>query len=137
MGELVDRDLEHLNLLKLCFYIQAGVTGFFSLFSLLYMALGAWITSSALDVTAGLGDNSHLIGLIFLTISILFLVLGISGAIVSYYVGRCLVERRRRTFCIVVAALGCIQIPYGTAIGICTISVLNRPGVKALFDAPR
>ena len=137
MGELVDRDLEHLNLLKLCFYIQAGINGFFSLFGLLYAGLGAWLSSAVLDPNIGLGDNSRLVGPIFLMSSILFLALGISGAVVSYYVGRCLVQHRRRTFCIVVAALGCIQIPYGTAMGICTIAVLNRPSVRALFDSPQ
>jgi len=33
VGEPVDRDQEHLNLLKLSFYIMAGVIGFSSLFS--------------------------------------------------------------------------------------------------------
>ena len=32
MGELIDRDQEHLNLLKWGYYVMAGMTGFFSLF---------------------------------------------------------------------------------------------------------
>jgi hypothetical protein len=27
-----------------------------------------------------------------------------------------------------------LQIPWGTAVGICAINVLNRPSVKMLFD---
>jgi hypothetical protein len=40
MAEMVDRDQEHLRLLKLGYYILAGMTCFFSLFALLYAGIG-------------------------------------------------------------------------------------------------
>jgi len=40
LGELVDRDQEHLRLLQLAYYILAGITAFFSLFSLLSIVMG-------------------------------------------------------------------------------------------------
>src|SRR5271157_1075744 len=44
MGELVDRDQEHLFLLKLGHYILSGATAFISLFALFYVGLGAVLT---------------------------------------------------------------------------------------------
>ena len=75
--------------------------------------------------------------MIFLGIGVAFLVLGLGVTLLTYLVGRYLRDRRHRTFCLVMAGLSCLQIPWGTAIGICTISVLNRPSVKVLFEAPR
>lgn len=46
MGQLVDQDQEHLRLLKLGFYIMAGVIGFCSLFSVFYIAMGSIFASS-------------------------------------------------------------------------------------------
>jgi hypothetical protein len=35
----------------------------------------------------------------------------------------------------VMAGLCCLQVPWGTAIGICAINVLNRPSVMAMFES--
>src|SRR6185503_9557006 len=45
MGELVDRDQEHLRLLVWAHYIWAGTIGFFSLFTLIYIGLGVMMVS--------------------------------------------------------------------------------------------
>ena len=37
------------------------------------------------------------------------------------------------TFCFVMAALACAFFPFGTILGIFTIVVLVRPGVKEMF----
>jgi hypothetical protein len=34
----------------------------------------------------------------------------------------------------VIAALGCLEIPYGTALGILTLMVLGRPSVVKQFN---
>jgi hypothetical protein len=51
--------------------------------------------------------------------------------------GRCLSKRRAHIFCIVVAALVCTSVPFGTALGVCTIIVLCRPSVKEQFARGR
>ena len=45
MGELIDRDEEHLRLLTWGYHITAGITGFLSLAALLYIALGSVVAS--------------------------------------------------------------------------------------------
>jgi hypothetical protein len=56
-----------------------------------------------------------------------------SFAIVLLCAGRCLQERRRHTFCLVVAGLECMMMPFGTVLGVFTIIVLLRPAVRQLF----
>jgi hypothetical protein len=134
MSQLVDRDLEHLNLLKLGFYVMAGFLGFFSLFALLYIGIGGIIASGAIPPQPGSPDPKFL-GVIFVAIGIVVLVIGLGSSFLTYFAGRSLRDRRRRTFCFVVAGLCCLQIPWGTALGVCAILVLSRPSVKALFEA--
>lgn len=52
------------------------------------------------------------------------------------YTGRCLSSRKHHTFCIVMAAISCLSFPIGTALGVFTIIVLQRPGVRQLFNQP-
>ena len=136
MGELVDRDDEHLRLLKMGHYVMAGMAGLFSLFSLLYIALGGLFASGAIPTKEGSADDPRLMGLIFLGIGVAVFLIGVGITLLAFFAGRSLRDRRRWTFCLIVAGLSCLQIPWGTVIGVCTISVLSRPSVKALFERP-
>lgn len=137
MGELVDRDQEHLRLLKIGYYILAGIGAFTALFALFFIGIGMLFASGAIPAKEGSGDDPRLAGLIFLGMGFAFLVLCLAGTWLVYYAGRSLGERRRWTFCMVVAVLCCLQFPWGTVIGVFTIIVLNRPSVKASFQPPK
>ncbi|MDD5719358.1 MAG: hypothetical protein PHQ53_06685 [Candidatus Krumholzibacteria bacterium] len=50
--------------------------------------------------------------------------------------GRSLLARRRHTFCMVVAAVACLQMPLGTLLGVASLILLNQDGVRALFAEP-
>ncbi len=54
-------------------------------------------------------------------------------AALSFLTGRFLARRQHPTFCIVVSALDCMCMPLGTALGVFTILVLQRPSVKEMF----
>jgi len=43
-------------------------------------------------------------------------------------------QRRRRVFSFVVGGLNCLQIPFGTALGVFTIIVLSRDSVRELYS---
>lgn len=47
--------------------------------------------------------------------------------------GRALAQRRRYTFCLVIAGVACMFMPFGTVLGVFTIIVLLRDSVKELF----
>jgi hypothetical protein len=84
-----------------------------------------------------MGDSSNgdprFIGWIFAAIGGVLLLFAMTATVLCFFAGRSLGERRRWTFCVVVAALCCFHFPFGTAIGICALIVLNRPSVKAVF----
>ena len=134
MGELVDRDQEHLRLLMWGYYLVAATTGFTSLFALLFVAFGAF-ASSLIPAKQNSAADPRMAGLFFIGIGLAFLGLSLGATLIAYFTGRSLRDRRNRGFCLITAGLSCLQIPWGTAIGICTIAVLNRSTVRSLFEA--
>jgi MFS family permease len=138
MAELVDRDEEHLRLLKLCYYVLASMTAVYSFFSMIFLVFGSVILSTIIPKEqAGSQMDPRAFGLLFLGIAIAAVAAGFGSAIAAFLTAHNLRDHRRRTFCIVIAACTCIYIPWGTIIGICTIMVLNRPAVRTLFDETR
>jgi|SRR5579872_40131 len=135
MSQLVDRDEEHLRLLKLCYYILAGMTGFFTVFPTLFFALFGAVFLGAMQ-TKQMGASQmdpRTITRIFLSLMAITFGVGAATTFLAFLTARSLGQRRRLTFSFVIAALSCFYVPWGTAIGVCTIVVLNRPSVKALF----
>jgi len=49
------------------------------------------------------------------------------------YAGLCLKNRRHPILIQIVAAIYCLSIPWGTALGVFTFIVMNRPSVRPLF----
>jgi hypothetical protein len=43
-------------------------------------------------------------------------------------------RRKHFTFCLIMAAVECIFMPFGTVLGTFTILVINRPSVRELFS---
>lgn len=70
---------------------------------------------------------------IFLTIVSIMLAAGAVTTFLAFLTAHSLGKHCRLTYCLVIAALSCFYVPWGTAIGVCTIIVLNRPSVRALF----
>ena len=96
MGELVDRDQEHLRLLMWAHYIWAGTIGFFSLFTLIYIGLGVMMVSGAFPQSGTPKDDPRVMGLFFAGIGALFLIMGTTFASLTYFAGRSIRDRRRR-----------------------------------------
>lgn len=64
----------------------------------------------------------------------MFFCLATAGVLLRLYTARCLRLRKNYVFCQVVAGLSCVDIPYGTALGVTTLVVLGRPSVRDLFE---
>jgi len=73
-------------------------------------------------------------GLIFICVGVLGLLIGFTYALAQVLAGRFIAKRKRRTFCMIVAGLNCLNIPMGLILGVFTIIVLVRPSVKLLFE---
>src|SRR4029077_1637449 len=116
MGELVDRDHEHLRLLKIGYYIMAGLTGGILFFSLFYIAMGGLFASGVIPAQVNSNADPRLMGGIFLGVGVAIMAIGLIITFLCFFAARSLRDHRRRIFCVIVAGLSCLQIPWGTAI---------------------
>jgi hypothetical protein len=123
-------DNEHLRLLRIGYFISAGQTAIFVPFGLLYAVMGVAVGHLA---PGGAAPPPSLLPLFF----------GIGGSVIAglagvasvlkLVTGMRLKERRARTLCLITAGITAIEIPYGTALGLMTISVLGRASVRRQF----
>lgn len=125
-------DDEHLRLLALGYKVSAGVSAFTSLFGLMYMimglvfgVIGAHGGNEAPPVAAG-----WMFGLIGFAIFASCIVFGL----LQWRTAACLEKRESPTFCMVIAAINCMGMPWGTVLGVFTFVVLGRESVKRLFE---
>lgn len=127
----MNQDAEHLNLLGIFHYVVAGLTAMFSCLPLLHLAMGIAMLSGHLD--GGKNEIPAFMGWFFVVFSSLFILSGWALAAVIAMAGTRLRARRSRTFCLVVAGLSCMLMPFGTILGVFTIVVLMKDSVKPLF----
>jgi hypothetical protein len=128
-------DGEHLRILSICYLVSAAITAFFSLFGLLYAFIGVFLMSAG-DRLARQSNQPPppFVGLIFGLLGFGFFTAMIVLAILKFIVAKRLKERRSRVLCLVVAAISCLGIPFGTVLGIFTFLVLSRPSIMGSFD---
>lgn len=60
-------------------------------------------------------------------------VLLLTGLVLNVLSGFFLLQKRNRLFSLIVGGLNCLQIPFGTALGVFTILVLSRDSVRQLY----
>jgi hypothetical protein len=128
----MDTDASYLRLLSIFHYVVGGLAGLFSCFPLIYVGLGIGIVTGALD-EAGKEPPPPFAGWLLITLGALIFVAAWIFALCLIVAGSWLAHRRHYWFCFVMACIACVFSPFGTVLGIFTIIVLLRPGVKALF----
>lgn len=136
---LINRDEEHLRLLAIGHYVFGGFVALFSCFGLLYVFIGLVMTAAAATARRPDAAPPVVVGMIFTLIGGLITIFGVTFGALLVLVGRSLTARRRHFFCIVMSAIACLSMPFGTLLGVFTIIVISRPAVLALFrktDSP-
>ena len=143
MPEEIDRqaiiDGEHLRLLSIGYMISAGFAGFFACFGLLYVFIGIIMSFAFAHAPAAASHADQpppaFVGWIFAGIGFVMFLFAAGVAVARFWAGRCVKRRKSRTYCMVIAAIGCLEFPYGTALGILSLMVLGRESVVELFNA--
>ncbi len=129
-------DEEHLRLLRIGYLIAGGMTAFMALFGMLYLVMGVFLVIGTSALPHRSGDvPPEFMGWFFLLFGFVFLFLGGIVAVLKFLTARALRLRKSRVLCLITAGFTCLGIPYGTALGIFTFAVLNRPSVLPLFEA--
>ena len=134
-----EQDDQHLDLLAVFHYVVAALSGLFSLFPILHVALWLAMVSGRLETDDQEGV-ARLFGWLFVVFGTAFIVLGLTFSVLLAWAGRSLSRRRHYMFCMVMAALSCMAFPFGTVLGVLTLLVLSRPAVRQRFmpaDIPR
>lgn len=132
------QDEEHLRLLSLFHYIVGGLTALFACMFLIHLGIGIMALVAPEQMGSGPGQQPpQFFGWLFTALGGGAFLLGQTLAVCMILAGRALARRQRYTFVFVIACIECLQMPFGTVLGVFTILVLSRPTVKALFAAQR
>lgn len=127
------QDEEHLRLLSIFHFVVAGITALLSLLPIFHLVLGLAVLTGEFDIPENRILPAELIGWLFVVVGASLILSGLILAVLIAYAGRALRRHEHYTFCLVVAALSCMVIPFGTVLGVFTIIVLMRESVKQLF----
>ena len=140
------KDDEHLRLLSVFHYVWGGLLALLSLFPLIHLVVGIFFLAAPDEMfspppgSGGPGAPAgpppgvlKMMGTMFVAIPAAIILIGEATAVLTIVAGRRLAQRRSYTFCFVIACLSCVFVPLGTALGVFTIFVLNRPSVRLLF----
>jgi hypothetical protein len=128
-----NKDLEHLKILSICYYISAGITALFSCIPFIHLFIGLAI------VTNGFPDDGNnapppFFGWMFVGMASIFILGGWAIAFGTYLAGKYIKQRKNYIFCLIMAGVNCMFFPFGVALGIFTFLVLMRESVKVLFN---
>ncbi|MCW5965146.1 MAG: hypothetical protein KIT83_13995 [Bryobacterales bacterium] len=125
-------DDEHLRYLVIANYIYAA---FHALGLLVAIGVVLFLSGAiALGGVFGGGSDERIAGAMMGVIGSLVIVLLLASTVLQFLLARFLDQRRGHTYCFVVSILNCLNMPFGTILGIFTLIVLMRPSVQHIFE---
>jgi len=129
------QDERHLDLLAIFHYVVGGITAFFSCFPVFHLAFGVVILCGGFEGKAMEGNQPPpaFLGWFFILFAGAFILTGWTLAVLIFVAGHKLKRRVSYTYCVIVAGVECLLMPYGTVLGVFTILVLMKESVKSLF----
>jgi hypothetical protein len=128
-------DEEHLKLLRIGYVVAGVADGFFALFPLVYVLIGIVFAAAVPAGAGGPGEpNPAVFGLIFVVVGLVMSFVFAAQAALKLYTARALGRRQSRMLCMIAAGLSCLQMPWGTLLGVLTFLVLGRSSVKGMFE---
>ena len=123
-------DNEHLRLLRIGYFVSAAQTAIFIPVGLLYAGMGVMFS----QLPTGASPPPSFVSWLFGLLGAGFVGLAAVGATLKLLTAIRLKERRSRVMCLIAAGLSCMEIPYGTMLGIWTFIVLGRASVRRQFE---
>lgn len=126
---------DYLRLLSIFHYVVAGLVSLGSLIPLVYLAVGLAIFGQAAKDSPG-EPVGMAIATIFITVAAGLFLSALALAVSIGVAGRWLAGHSHYTFCLVMAAVECVFMPFGTVLGVMTLIVLLQEPVKVLFGEP-
>jgi len=126
----MNNDKENLKLLSIFHYIVGALTALCACIPLIHVAIGIAMLVGAFD---GKDAPPKFLGWIFVIFPGFMILCGWAFAVCIIIAGRKLARFRARTYCLVIAGIECIFMPFGTVLGVFTIIVLMKDSARELF----
>ena len=130
----MNKDLEHLKLLSIFYYIVGGLACVCGLLWLIYIISGVVLVIASGSMTGDDRMGASIGGVVAIIVGVVLFVLFEAYGILCIIAGRKYAKPEGYRLCFVLAVFTCLNFPLGTALGVFAIVVLNRPSVKALFQ---
>jgi len=137
-----NRDREQLKLLEIFHYVMMGL----AVGGMAFLAVHYLVMSTAMEAMSkdpkfqeqlqqqpGMPFDPALFFRGFVWFYVFMGAWGVASFAANLVSALCIRKRRHRTFSMIVAGFNCINIPFGTGLGICTLIVLTRSSVAALY----
>jgi hypothetical protein len=135
----MNQDLDQIKILSIFHFVVAGIAALFACFPIFHLLMGiSMLTGSFFpnDTPTNMSFPFSLFGLMFTIIPAAMILFGWAFAISLAISGYFLFKKQHYMFCMIMAGICCIFMPFGTVLGVFTIIVLIRPSVKELFKYP-
>jgi hypothetical protein len=129
----MEQDERNIKLLSIFHYVLGGLLFLFSCFPFIHVVMGVLMVSGAFDGQSSGEAPPAFVGWMFIVIGSLFILFGWSLSVCVIVAGRKLSKLRSRLYCLVIAGIECMFMPFGTVLGVFTIVVLMKDSVKELF----
>ena len=126
------QDENHLKLLEIFHYVAAGVTVLVGCIPFVHLAIGIGLQLVPVADHPS-AEIPRIVGWVLIVFATIIILVFWALALVILASGRNLCHRQRYKFCLIVAGISCLLIPYGTVLGVFTIMTLMRPSVKQIF----
>lgn len=132
---LTPQDESNLNVLGILFFVYAGLVGIGALALSAFAVLPAMLLSGVAAGAKGTpgAPPPVLLGGIFAVIFGLVALFLAVKCVVMILAGRALSRRQHYVLVMIGACAALLNLPLGTALGICTILMLQKPAVKVAF----
>lgn len=130
-------DDEHLKMLSVFHYVVAGLAVLGIAFLFFHFALMSTIFLAVANSDSGKSSSRPPPGL-FAVMLVFYLIFGCvfaAAAILNFLSARYLKRRIHRDLSLITAGLNCLQIPFGTVLGVFTFIVLMRPSVRQQYHS--
>lgn len=121
---------QNLGVLAIFHYVVAGMAALLSLFPIFHIVMGAMMVLGRFDDG---GSPPDVFGWLFIGIGAFLVAAGLTFAVCYALAGRALARRRHYMYCLIMAGIGCMFVPFGTVLGVFTIIELQKEGVRSLF----
>jgi hypothetical protein len=129
--------------LSIFHYVVAGLMALFSCMFIVHIVIGVnmLLSHGSWPAAGPQGPPSAPVpagvAAVFVGLGSFAIILGWTMSVLTVIAGRSLTRRRRYTFCLVIAGLLCLWMPFGTILGVFTLVTLTKAPVRAQFEGQR